>query len=159
MNAQEIIKKEGFDKAETKEDAKAMLTLLDNKYPDQKTEIVKHVIMNKLEEVAKRKGIPLPANALAGLLENNDEGKSARREMLNMTEACIRIISGMNKGYKVLGRNPMINDTSGYPDMSREESDRLVKEDMAMGLKLYNACAEYARIYNKVKLEEKDENA
>jgi len=130
MNAKEIMKKEGWAKGSgTKQSPQEILDIMNEKYPDQKAEIMVEMVRI------------LSTNA-----RNVDQ---MRKEMLEHSVDAIRTLESHNKGFNILGRSPMINDKSAYS--SADNSEEMVKQDMQIGLDLYNACAEYCRIYNTAK--------
>lgn len=127
-----IIEKEGLV-AMARKDPKDVIKLVEAKYPESKVEIIMELIV--------------------GAVQGDTDVFQARKELIQDTNTSANVIEAHCKGYNMFGRNPMIHDTSAYNNVSSEESDAMGKEDIATGLRLYNACAEYVRIYNTVKLE------
>ena len=89
---------------------------------------------------------------------NELSGPDARRQMLDKCVEVSDVLNAQVKAYDVIGRSPMIDDSRHYNGEKPEIDKAMRKEDIRIGLQLYNACASFTRMYNKAKLkmEEKD---
>ena len=133
LSAKEIMIKEGWVPGTDgiKQSPEEMMAIMNEKYPKQKQEIIIEMIM--------------------ALTNDSNVMNDIRKQMLSQAMDAIHMLDAHNAGYAKLGRSPMINDKTSY---RADNSDELVAQDMEIGLKVYNSCAEYCRIYNAAKLEE-----
>ena len=129
LNVQEIIEKHNIIDLMMKKDKDGIMSIIE-KYPEQKHELMVEMLKSGTKVLRRQTIIN-------------------REKTIKELTIFIELVDKISEVTLSTRKCPMINDFSVYENVSDEENEEMVKEDMAIGVKLYNTCAKFCRVYNE----------